>query len=52
MKEKLVDALSSLVPPGVLNWVKETILGTPRSVPVPVPVRANRQHGPRRRPPR
>jgi hypothetical protein len=44
------EALSSLIPAGVLNWVKETILGTPRPIPVPVPVRANRPHAQRRRP--
>ena len=44
----LMSALSAALS-GVLNWIKETILGTP--APVPVPVRANRQHG-QRRPPR
>jgi hypothetical protein len=42
-------ALSSLIPAGILNWVKEIILGAPRPVPIPVPVRANRPHGQGRR---
>lgn len=47
----LSAALSLLIPAGILNWVKEILLGTPAPVPVPVPVRAQRPHG-QRRPPR
>jgi hypothetical protein len=44
----LSAALSSLIPAGILNWVKETLLGPPAPVPVPVPVRSSRPHGQRR----
>jgi hypothetical protein len=44
----LSESLASLIPEGVLNWVKELVLGAPRPVPVPIPVRTNRPHGQRR----
>ena len=40
--------LAALVTPGLVQWVKEILLGAPKLAPVPVPVRATRPHGRRR----
>jgi hypothetical protein len=49
MSARFASLLASLVPAGILQWVKETLLGGARPVPVPVPVRVTRPHGQRRR---